>query len=100
MPWNRIVPIFVALIYLAVGLYVFVTTPSRQTGFVLFFVLGLIAAALAMIWSESGVGGWGGTESHGKWRYTPPGFVRLGGWALLLLPIWLPLIVIFIRWMG
>jgi len=27
---------------------------------------------------------WGGRESHGKWRYTPPSFVRLGGWVLCL----------------
>ena len=101
MEWNRIVPISVALIYVAVGLYVFITEPSRETGFILFFVLVLIGASFSMIWSEVGVsGGWGGMESHGKWRYTPPSFVRLSGWALLLLPIWLPLIVIFIRWMG
>lgn len=100
MEWNRIVPISVGLIYMVAGLYVFISEPSKQTALILVFVLLLVVASLLMIWSESGVGGWGGTESHGKWRYTPPSFVRLGGWALLLFPIWLPLIVLFIRWMD
>lgn len=100
MEWNRIIPVSVALIYLAVGLYVFITEPSKQTVLFLVVLLVFIGTSLAMIWSESGVGGWGGKESHGRWRYAPPSFVRLGGWALLLLPIWLPLIVVFIRWMG
>jgi hypothetical protein len=85
---------------MAAGLYVLISVPSKRSAIFLLIVLLLVGASLMMIWSESGVGGWGGTESHGRWRYTPPSFVRLGGWALLLFPIWLPLIVLLIRWMD
>ena len=101
MDWHRIIPVSMALMYIGVGLYVFLSQPSKDTGFILFFVLVLIGASLSMIWSEGGGGhGWGGMGPHGKWRYDPPSFVRIGGWVLLLLPIWLPLIVLFIRWLG
>jgi len=101
MDWNRILSASVALVYAAAALYVFIGEPSRDTGFILFFALVLSGASLSMIWSEGGAGGgWGGMEPHGKWRYDPPGFVRLGGWALLLLPVWLPALVLLIRWLD
>ena len=100
MDWNRILPVVFAVAYLAIGLYIFISEPSRDTGFIFFFILILIGASVSMIWSEDGASGSWSEMSHGKWRYTPGCFVRLGGWVLLLLPIWLPLIVLLIRWMD
>jgi len=100
MDWNRIVPISVALIYAVAGVFVFISEPSTRSAVVLSAGVVLIGLALTMIWSEAGSGGWGGAESHGRWRYTPPGCVKLAGWALLFLPILLPLIVLLIRWMN
>ncbi len=90
----RWLSLIVALIYLSIAAFA-----SGVGGVLRTFAFLVIPMACIWFGDEMGdyVGYLGSQSITGK---TPGFLVRLGGWLLILSPLWMPLIAGFIRWLN
>ena len=87
MDWHR------TLSALVVATYVVLACASGGALGVLLLLTKLLLP-LALIWFPEELGQYAGTvRLQIMSQPTPAGFVRFAGWALLLMPVWLPIFV-------
>lgn len=96
---SRIASTILASGYLAVAILMLFLYPSREAVIAFVALVLILALALGMIWNGDQWGGRGvGLSVFGISRYTPGCGVALIGWALLMIPAAVGLLVIWIHW--
>lgn len=87
MRWNRLISVLVAVVYLAIAFAHGGMEPTFKIG--MFLIL-----PLACIWFADAMGGYTGLTTSMPITAPSPGvIVRILGWALLLLPLIIGIII-------
>ena len=94
--WQRILSLVVAIVYIAVGVWVYAPESAAKLMATIFLMAAALAFPLACIWFGDEMGEYyQGSSFHPITAPSSGTLVRLGGWILLFLPV---LRLLIIRW--